>query len=68
MVTQTQFMTSGDTLVARTPFIGFFYLSARGRGGGQLRLPAPTLKLPQGEGACGTKGYLTSALRLKWRY
>lgn len=33
MVTQTQFMTSGDTLVARTPFIGFFYLSARGRGG-----------------------------------
>lgn len=32
MVTQTQFMTSGDTLVARTPFIGFFYWSGGGGG------------------------------------
>lgn len=48
MVTQTQFMTSGDTLVARTPFIGFFYWS--GGGGGATATASTHPQAPPGRG------------------
>lgn len=65
MVKQTQFMTSGDTPVARTPFIGLSYWVA-----GEDTYDCQHLPLcSHREMVCVIlKIILFSALKLKWRY